>query len=101
MQPPSPFAASAMVFAGGGAGAVLRYQVGRGMTSWLGPGGHVLHYPVRRGELMNVVLFTERSDWQVESWTVRGTNAELANDFRGWHDDVQAPVPPVMREVCG
>ena len=35
---PSPFAASAMVFAGGGAGAVLRYQVGRGMTHWFGPG---------------------------------------------------------------
>ncbi len=35
-------------------------------TSWLGPGGHVLHYPVRRGELMNAVLFVERSDWQVE-----------------------------------
>ena len=37
MNPPSPIAASAMVFAGGGAGAVLRYQVGREMTRWLGP----------------------------------------------------------------
>ncbi|MCT2559005.1 fluoride efflux transporter CrcB [Tsuneonella sp. YG55] len=34
---PSPLAASAMVFAGGGAGAVLRYQLGRTMTHWLGP----------------------------------------------------------------
>ena len=34
---PSPLAASAMVFAGGGAGAVLRYQLGRSMTQWLGP----------------------------------------------------------------
>jgi salicylate hydroxylase len=24
----------------------------------------------------------------VESWTVEGTKGELANDFRGWHDDV-------------
>jgi CrcB protein len=37
MNPPSPIAASAMVFAGGGAGAVLRYQLGREMTRWLGP----------------------------------------------------------------
>lgn len=37
MNPPSPMAASAMVFAGGGAGAVLRYQAGRAMTGWLGP----------------------------------------------------------------
>jgi salicylate hydroxylase len=59
-------------------------------TSWLGPGRHVLHYPVRRGELMNAVLFVERKDWQVESWSVRGTTQELANDFRGWHADVHA-----------
>ena len=37
MNPPSPMTASALVFAGGGAGAVLRYQVGRAMTGWLGP----------------------------------------------------------------
>ena len=37
MNPPSPLAASAMVFAGGGAGAVLRYQTGRALTGWLGP----------------------------------------------------------------
>ncbi len=58
-------------------------------TSWLGSAGHVLHYPVRRGELMNFVGFVERSDWDVESWTVAGTVDELANDFRGWHRDVQ------------
>jgi CrcB protein len=37
MNPPSPIAASAMVFAGGGAGAAMRYQLGREMTRWLGP----------------------------------------------------------------
>jgi salicylate hydroxylase len=58
------------------------------VTSWLGPGGHVLHYPVRRGELMNVVALVEREDWQIESWTVPGTPEELVNDFRGWHPDV-------------
>ena len=59
-------------------------------TNWVGAGGHVVHYPVRRGELMNFVGILERSDWQVESWTVQGTQAELANDFRGWHADVHA-----------
>jgi salicylate hydroxylase len=61
-----------------------------GGTNWLGPRGHVLHYPVRRGELMNFVGMVERDDWQVESWTIAGTTSELANDFRGWHADVQA-----------
>ena len=57
-------------------------------TNWLGPHGHVLHYPVRRGEIMNFITFVERDDWQVESWVTQGTKDELANDFRGWHDDV-------------
>jgi CrcB protein len=33
----SPFTASINVAIGGGAGALLRYQLGRGMTHWLGP----------------------------------------------------------------
>jgi salicylate hydroxylase len=57
-------------------------------TNWIGPHGHVLHYPVRRGELMNFISIVERDDWQVESWIVEGTREELAGDFRGWHDDV-------------
>ena len=57
-------------------------------TNWLGPRGHVLHYPVRRGEIMNFISFVERDDWQVESWVTQGTKDELANDFRGWHPDV-------------
>ena len=57
-------------------------------TNWLGPHGHVLHYPVRRGELMNFISFIERDDWQVESWTMAGARDELAHDFREWHADV-------------
>jgi salicylate hydroxylase len=59
-------------------------------TNWLGPHGHVLHYPVRRGELMNFISIVERDDWRVESWIVEGTRDELSADFRGWHDDVHA-----------
>jgi salicylate hydroxylase len=67
-------------------------------TNWVGPGGHVVHYPLRSGEVMNFVYALERSDWQVESWSARGTNEELTNDVKGWHEDVQTlvqniPVP--------
>jgi len=58
-------------------------------TNWLGPHGHLLHYPIRGGELMNFLSMVERDDWQVESWTVQVTTSELANDFPGWHPDVQ------------
>jgi salicylate hydroxylase len=63
----------------------MRRPVG---TNWIGPGAHVVHYPVHGGECMNFVGAVERSDWQVESWTAQGTTAECAGDFRGWHEDV-------------
>ena len=63
----------------------LRRPVG---TNWVGPGGHVVHYPVRGGSLMNFAGTTERDDWRVESWTERGTTEEALNDFRGWNDDI-------------
>src|SRR5262245_44471831 len=64
-------------------------------TNWVGAGGHVVHYPLRRGELMNFVGILERGDWQVESWNVPGTREELANDFRGWHADVHAIIAAI------
>ena len=59
-------------------------------SNWVGPGGHVVHYPLRAGKVMNFVGALERSDWQVESWSTRGTTEELAADFKGWHEDVHA-----------
>jgi salicylate hydroxylase len=59
-------------------------------TNWVGPGGHVVHYPLRAGKLLNFVGMGERTDWTVEGWNVRGTTEEVLNDFRGWHSDVHA-----------
>jgi salicylate hydroxylase len=57
-------------------------------VNWVGPGAHVIHYPLRRGELVNFVGILERDDWQVESWTERGSVDECERDFQHWHDDV-------------
>ena len=59
-------------------------------TNWVGHGGHVVTYPLRRGEILNFVGAVERDDWQVESWTEQGTRDECARDLGRWHDDVQA-----------
>jgi salicylate hydroxylase len=72
--------------------AGIRMNVG---TTWVGPGGHVVHYPVRGGELLNFVGLLERDDWRVESWTVQGTKDEFANDFRNWHPDIHACIRSV------
>ena len=61
-------------------------------TNWVGPGRHVVHYPVHGGERMNFVGIVERGDWRVESWTAKGTTEECAADFAGWHEDVHAMI---------
>ena len=64
----------------------MRQLVG---TNWVGHGGHVVTYPLRRGELLNFVGAVERDDWQVESWTEAGTRDECMHDLARWHEDVQ------------
>jgi salicylate hydroxylase len=59
-------------------------------VTWIGPGGHVVHYPLRRGELVNYVSVVERDDWRVESWSMQGTVRECLADYQGWHADVRA-----------
>jgi salicylate hydroxylase len=66
--------------------AHMRRNVG---VNWVGPGGHVINYFLRRGEIFNFVGIVER-DWRVESWTERGTREECAADFRGWNEDIHA-----------
>jgi len=64
-------------------------------SNWVGPGGHIVHYPLRAGRLMNFVGALERADWRVESWSARGTREEITADFRGWHEDIQAFVAQI------
>ena len=64
-------------------------------SNWVGPGGHVVHYPLRAGRLMNFVGALERGDWRIESWSAKGTREEIRADFRGWHEDIQAFVAEI------
>jgi len=63
--------------------------------TWVGPKGHVVEYPVRRGELLNFVGLVQRDDWRTESWSAVGSREQLAVDFDGWHDDVQIMIQSV------
>lgn len=58
-------------------------------ANWLGVGGHVVTYPLRRGELLNFVGVIERDDWRVESWDEPGSQQECLRDLRNWHEDVK------------
>jgi salicylate hydroxylase len=54
------------------------------MTAWFGPNGTVVHYYVRRGEIVNWIAHYE-SDWRDESWRVESDWREAADAFAGWH----------------
>jgi len=64
-------------------------------TNWIGPGRHIVHYPVRGGELFNFVAVVENDSWQNESWTQRCSREECAADFIGWHEDVQTIIAAI------
>jgi salicylate hydroxylase len=51
---------------------------------WLGPGHHLVHYPVRAGELINLVAMSPAGDYTTESWTATATLDELLAEFTGW-----------------
>jgi salicylate hydroxylase len=56
------------------------------MTAWWGPHGHVVHYPVRRGALMNFVAHFDSDAWTEDSWTQECDLVELTDTFAGWND---------------
>jgi salicylate hydroxylase len=64
-------------------------------VNWVGPGGHVIHYPIRRGELINFTSVIERQDWKTESWSTAGSNAEYHADYPGWNEDVHTYIEAI------
>jgi salicylate hydroxylase len=51
---------------------------------WIGPGHHLVHYPVSGGEYVNVVAFAPAEDNSVESWSAMATLEEFLSEFEGW-----------------
>lgn len=52
----------------------------------LGPDGHILTFPINKGETLNVVAFTTtKHDWpDMHKSTRAATKQEALNDFAGW-----------------
>ncbi len=64
----------------------------------MGPGRHLVSYPLRGGTLRNTVAVEERQKWAEESWTLRDDPMDLRLAFagfsprvRGWLDQVEDP----------
>jgi salicylate hydroxylase len=48
---------------------------------YLGPGCHLVTYPLRGGSLRNIVAVEERADWAAEGWAQRDDPANLRGAF--------------------
>ncbi len=62
----------------------------------MGPGRHLVSYPLRGGQLRNIVAVEERSAWVEESWSLRDDPMEMRLAFerfsprvQGWLEQVQ------------
>ncbi len=56
---------------------------------WMGPGGHLLHYPIGNGELINFLAVRhEPATWPGPGWVRSAPSEEIAAAFEGWHPAV-------------
>ncbi|MGW7531849.1 FAD-dependent monooxygenase [Amycolatopsis sp. NPDC054798] len=61
---------------------------------WMGPGGHLLHYPIGDGSVVNFLAVLDEPDaWEGESWTEDIPRERIGAAFEGWH--------PAVREMVG
>ncbi|TVS02483.1 MAG: FAD-binding protein [Rhodobacteraceae bacterium] len=62
---------------------------------FMGPGRHLVSYPLRGGTLRNIVAVEERRDWAQEGWNHRDDPAHLCAAFAGFG----GPVPGWLGRV--
>lgn len=54
----------------------------------MGPGRHMVTYPLRDGTLLNVVAVEERAQWAAESWSQRDDADNMRKAFAGFDAEV-------------
>lgn len=66
-------------------------ELGQNSFMHLGPGGHVLTFPVNHGKTLNVVAFRQDdNEWEDSDRLTRmGTREEALRDFAGWGEPVR------------
>jgi salicylate hydroxylase len=55
---------------------------------WMGPGGHLLHYPMGNGHINFLLVERHPSPWPRSEWMMPGTEGEQLRHFAGWHPAV-------------
>lgn len=56
---------------------------------WMGPGQHLLHYPIGNGAQNFLLVQRHKGPWNAKSWVVPAEKNEHIRAFEGWHPAVQ------------
>lgn len=77
--------------------AIVPNTEGRGPEAWvhMGPGRHLVSYPLRDGAAINIVAVQERKAWADEGWNHSDDPANLRHAFA----DFGAPVRAMLERV--
>jgi salicylate hydroxylase len=57
-------------------------------TVWLGPGRHLVHYPIRSQRTVNLVAFAPADEHIEESWSATASVEQFFAEFAGWDSRV-------------
>ena len=65
-------------------------EFARNSQMYLGEHGHLLTFPIEKGNTMNVVAFRTKEDgkWEDERWVLPMKREDMFADFKGWGDSV-------------
>jgi salicylate hydroxylase len=59
---------------------------------WMGPGGHLLHYPMGKSHINFLLVERHPSPWPLRDWTMPSREGEQLRHFAQWH-------PPVVEMI--
>jgi salicylate hydroxylase len=65
-----------------------KYEGSDKVNVYYGPGGHCVHYPTGRDNLINFIAIEHNKIWSEESWKTEGSKSEFLNCFEGWNEDL-------------
>lgn len=66
-------------------------EFARNSQMYLGHRGHMLTFPIEKGDTMNVVAFQRKRDgkWENDQWVLPMKKEDMFSDFEGWGDSVK------------
>ncbi|EED23091.1 salicylate hydroxylase, putative [Talaromyces stipitatus ATCC 10500] len=68
-------------------------------TRWIGPGCHIVAYPLRNHELFNVVLVHPDRGTVDDMWTIKGSKKDMIDEYAGWDERVTQIIANVQDDA--